>query len=176
MLKTESSALLLIDFQGRLMPAIAESESVLENATKLAKAARLMHVPIAATVQNPSGLGPLVDCLEPYPLSTLSKMSFDATRATDFANILPPDRKTMIVAGCEAHVCVLQTCLGMIEMGFEVVVVADAVGSRRLESRRAAIDRLTQHDVEIVTTEMVLFEWLENAAHPAFKDVLSLLK
>ena len=83
---------------------------------------------------------------------------------------------SLVVAGCEAHICVLQTALGLIEAGRLVFVVRDAIGSRRPESKETAIRRMERHGVEIVTTEMVVFEWLQTAAHPRFREMAALIK
>jgi nicotinamidase-related amidase len=173
-----NSALLLIDLQARLMPAIAEAETVILNAGRLLKAARLLELPIMLTEQNTKGLGPTVPELLAEAgngSALLAKQSFDACRAPGFFERLP-GRAEMVVAGCEAHVCVLQTVLGLLEAGKRVHVVRDAVGSRRAESKAAALERLARHGAEIVTTEMVLFEWLESAAHPRFREIVALIK
>jgi len=174
----ESSGLLLIDLQVRLMPAIADSETVLLNAGRLLKAARLLDLPVLLTEQNPRGLGPTLPELlvaAGNESAVLSKQSFDACRAPGFFEQLP-GRAELVVAGCEAHVCVLQTALGLLEAGKRVHVVGDAAGSRRPESKAAALDRLARHGAEIVTTEMVLFEWLASAAHPRFREIVALIK
>jgi len=87
-----------------------------------------------------------------------------------------PDRSDLVVAGCETHVCVLQTALGLIEAGRRVWLVRDAVGSRRAESKETAIRRLERNGAEIVTVEMVVFEWLQTAEHPRFRDGLALVR
>jgi nicotinamidase-related amidase len=87
-----------------------------------------------------------------------------------------PERPSIVLAGCEAHVCLLQTALELIEDEFEVWVVTDACGSRTERNRDAAYDRLAGAGAELVTTEMVCFEWLRSCEHPAFKDVLALVK
>jgi len=128
------------------------------------------------TEQNARGLGPTVAALAPAdPTKVQHKMSFDAVRAGGFLERVPKNR-AVVVAGCEAHVCVLQTCLGLIEAGRKVYLVRDAVGSRRAENKETAIRRLETHGAEIVTTEMVLFEWVETAEHPRFRDILALVK
>jgi len=173
-----SSALLLIDLQARLMPAIAEAETVVLNARRLLTAARLLALPVMLTEQNPKGLGPTVPELlaeAGNESSILAKQHFDACRAPGFFEVLP-GRAQIVVAGCEAHVCVLQTALGLLEAGRRVHVVRDAVGSRRAESKAAALERLARHGAEIVTTEMVLFEWLETAEHPRFREIVALIK
>ena len=85
-------------------------------------------------------------------------------------------RNVVVIAGCEAHVCLLQTALDLLEEEFEVWVVTDACGSRTEANRDAAFDRLAGNGAELVTTEMVAFEWLRSADHPAFKDMLALIK
>ncbi len=169
------SVLLLIDFQSQLMPAIHDGAAMLANARRLLEGARLLAVPVIATEQNPRGLGSTVTGLELEPSEIRAKMSFDASRSPGVLDDLPPEG-TLVVAGCEAHVCVLQTVLGLLNRGLRVVVAADAVGSRRPESREVALRRLDRHGAEIVTTEMVLFEWIGGCEHPAFRDVLALVR
>lgn len=174
-----TSALILIDFQTRLMKAIDEAGSVIANAARLQEAARLLEVPVLLTEQNPAGLGPTVPELRPQAEAAgsaiLAKQSFDAARAPGFFESLPR-RPELVIAGCEAHVCVLQTTLGLMAAGRRVQVVRDAIGARRPESKAAALERLARHGAEIVTTEMVLFEWLESAEHPRFREVVALIK
>jgi nicotinamidase-related amidase len=85
-------------------------------------------------------------------------------------------KNTIVIAGCEAHVCLMQTALELLEEEFEVWVVTDACSSRTERNRDAAFDRLAGNGAELVTTEMVAFEWLRSAEHPAFKEVLDLVK
>jgi len=168
--------LLLIDFQERLMPAIHEGEAVVDRAGRLAEAARLLGVPIRATEQNPARLGPTVPPLAAYPQAVLHKTAFSAVDAPGFTALLPAGAGEIVVAGCEAHVCVLQTVLGLLGSGHRVAVAADAIGSRDPADRAAAIDRASRHGAEIVTSEMVLFEWLRDSRHPKFRQVQKLLK
>jgi len=85
-------------------------------------------------------------------------------------------RGVVVIAGCEAHVCLMQTALGLLEEDFDVWVVTDACSSRTERNRDAAFDRLAGAGAELVTTEMVAFEWLRTAEHPAFREVLGLVK
>lgn len=174
-LTAEGGALLLIDFQARLMPAIHDGSAALANARRLLAAARLLDVPVTATEQNPRGLGSTVPDLDLRPAEVRAKMSFDAGLAPEALRDLPGDR-VLVVAGCEAHVCVLQTVLGLLERGRRVVVVADAVASRRPENRDAALLRMERHGAEPVTTEMVLFEWVGGCEHPRFREILALVR
>lgn len=171
----DTSLLLVIDLQARLMPAIDRAGAVIANARRLRDAARLLEIPLLFTEQNRNGLGPTVAELAPGDAPVIDKMTFDAVRAPGFLDRLPP-RPDIVVAGCEAHVCVLQTVLGLRAAGRHVCVVRDATGARRPENRDAAIDRMARHGADIVTTEMVMFEWLGTAEHPRFREALSLIK
>jgi nicotinamidase-related amidase len=168
--------LLLIDFQARLMPAIENGDHAVANAVRLAQAARLLAVPTLATEENPAGIGGTVERLASYPSLTLPKMHFDATVEANFWPAMPQGRKTFVVAGCEAHVCVLQTVLGLLAKEAKVALVADATGSRTPDNKQAAIRRMRRHGAEIVTTEMVIFEWLRTADNPLFREGLALVK
>src|SRR5205814_10272743 len=120
--------------------------------------------------QNPKGLGPRGSGL-PRPEGTVrvvAKVEFAACRAKGVIDALPPGHH-IVVAGCEAHICVLQTVLGLLDRSRRAYVVADAIGSRRPENKAAALSRLARAGAEVVTTEMVLFEWLGTADDPAFK-------
>ena len=176
MLNAEGAVLLLIDLQERLMPVIGDHEAVIARAVRLASAARLLDVPVRATEQNPAGLGPTVPQLAAYPQAVLSKTTFSAAGDSGFPALLPAGSGEIIVAGCEAHVCVLQTVLDLLESGRRVVWAADATGSRDPADQAAAIDRARQHGAEIVTSEMVLFEWLRDSRHPEFREVHKLLR
>ena len=174
LLTTEGAVLLLIDLQQRLMPVIHDHETVLARAVRLAEAATLLDVPVRATEQNPAGLGPTVPPLAAYPQAVLAKTTFSAAADPGFAALLPAEGE-IVVAGVEAHVCVLQTVLDLLDAGRRVVWAADATGSRDPADREVAIDRARRHGAEIVTSEMVLFEWLRDAKNPSFKQVHSLL-
>ena len=170
------SVLLLIDLQQRLLPAIHDEEALLANAVRLATAAGLLEVPVCATEQNPAGLGSTVEPLAAFPQLVLAKTAFGAAADPGFATLLPPGTEEIVVAGAEAHVCVLQTVLGLLAARHRVLLVADAVGSRTPANAAAGIDRAQRHGAEVVTTEMVLFEWLRDSTHPRFREVQKLIK
>ncbi len=206
LLELDDSQLLLVDYQLQLMPAIHEGPAVLANARRLAQIAALLKVPMLLTEENPAGLGGTVPDLQALVQQaggkTFAKMSFSAmaaglaellrppapqaAQARGNARSLPkhlqkpaqpaPERNTIVMAGCETHVCLLQTALDLLDDEFEVWVVTDACGSRSERNRDAAFDRLAGAGAELVTTEMVAFEWLRTADHPAFRDVLELVK
>ena len=169
------SLLLVVDFQTRLMPAIEGGAAAIANARRLLNAAALFDVPVVVTEQNAAGLGPTVADLACERAEIAHKMSFDAYRSPGFLARLG-DREAIVVAGCEAHVCVLQTTLGLIDAGRSVYLVRDAIASRRAESKETAIRRLERHGAEIVTTEMVIFEWLATADDPRLREVIALVK
>jgi nicotinamidase-related amidase len=176
MLDARGSHLLLIDYQARLMPAIHGGAGVVANGARLLQAARLLDVPRSFTEQNPDSLGRTVPDLAPEPgEAVLAKMSFDACADTALMAEIPAAHR-LVVCGCEAHVCVLQTVLGLLGAGRAVALVADATASRVSGNRDAALARMARHGAEIVTTEMVLFEWLRSARHPRFREVLALVR
>ncbi len=203
LLDPDDSLLVLIDYQERLMPAVHEGPAVLANAVRLAEAARLLRVPSVATEQNPSKLGETPAALRSLCGHVLSKMAFSAVEEGLIELLAPPapvmpkggsarsvpahlrkapqeaepSRATIVIAGVEAHVCLLQTALELIETEEYVVhVVTDACTSRTERNRDAAFDRLASSGAELVTTEMVLFEWLRTAEHPHFKAIQGLIK
>jgi nicotinamidase-related amidase len=200
LLEVTESQLVLVDYQARLMPALSEGAQVLANALRLARMAQALEVPVWGTEQNPDKLGSNAPELRELCRKTMAKMHFSAVAeglgdwlrpparpAGGNARSLPkhlqkaaapsaPERPTIVVAGCEAHVCLLQTALELLEQEFDVWVVTDACASRTERNRDAAFDRLAGAGAELVTTEMVAFEWLRTAEHPAFRDVQGLIK
>jgi nicotinamidase-related amidase len=126
------------------------------------------------TEQYPRGLGTTVPALAGSG-PAIAKTSFDACAEPAFLETVAGDRE-LVVCGCEAHVCVGQTVLTLLEYRRRVVVVADAIGSRAPQSLEIALGRMAGHGAEIVTTEMVLFEWLRGAGHPRFKPISKLIR
>jgi nicotinamidase-related amidase len=197
LLDAAESQLVLVDYQSKLMPSIFESQAVLANAVRLGKIAQLLKVPVWGTEENPSRLGENLPEIRALCGQTLSKMHFSAVEEglgewlrpevkapQGNARSLPkhlqkaaaPERNMIVMAGCEAHVCLLQTSLDLLEDEFDVWVVTDACSARTERNRDAAFDRLAGAGAELVTTEMVAFEWLRTAEHPDFKAVLALVK
>ena len=175
-IERQTSALLIVDFQTRLTPAIEDGAAAVANTRRLIQAAEMLEVPALFTEHNAGGLGPTVADLAAFANGRIvHKMTFDACRTAGFLDRLA-DRRDIVVAGCETHVCVLQTVLGLLDAGRRVHLVRDAVGSRRAESKETAIRRMERHGAEIVTAEMVVFEWLGSAEHPRFRDAITLIK
>jgi nicotinamidase-related amidase len=170
------STLIVIDLQERLMPAIHEGSEVISRARILAHAAKILDVPVIGTAQSPSRLGPNVPEITEFFDQTIDKDDFDACMVAGFLKALPESRDELIVLGCEAHVCVLQTVLGLLDRDNEVKLIADAVGSRRSFDKAVALDRAIAAGAEILTSEMVIFEWLRDSNHPKFRQILELIK
>ncbi len=178
LIRAEESVLVVIDMQERLVPAMQAPARTIRNTRTLLSSAQEIGVPIIMTEQYPAGLGRTVPELSGTPGAVvLEKMHFSCMEDETFAKTIGDlDRKQVILAGMEAHICVVQTCASMIEQGFEVFVVSDATASRTLESEQACLARLSVGGAGIVTTEMVVFEWLGKAGTPAFKKLLPLIK
>lgn len=172
-LDRHESVLVAVDLQARMMGAIEGAEAIILEAKRLIDAAGLLEVPVLFTEQYPAGLGRTLPALGAR--APLEKMHFNACAEPGFLPAIAPGQ-TAVLTGCEAHVCVLQTALGLMAEGRRVAVVADAVGSRRSANRQAALERLARAGADIVTAEMVIFEWLESAAHPRFREVLALVR
>lgn len=173
------SALLLIDLQERLKPVIHDHERILLNCGKLLQAARRLKIPLAVTEHCPEAIGYSLPQLREHLAAEeiYCKRHFGAADEMPFRErISNLGRQQWILCGVEAHVCLLQTALGLRRMEKDVFIVADATGSRKDENRLMALERLRGAGCIVVTTEMVLFEWLEHADNPAFKEVLRLIK
>lgn len=173
------STLVLVDFQQRLMPAIHDADAVVAEAVRLADAARELGIRVIGTEQNPASLGPNDEAIRRRCDATLAKMHFDAcadglTEMLRTGDGAPPTHA--VVAGCEAHVCLLQTALGLLDAGLQVWVVAPACGSRRPIDHGLAMARLRQSGAVVVSGEMVIFEWLRTCEHERFPSVLSVIK
>jgi len=180
-LDVHRSVVVLVDYQERLLPAIADGETVVAQALALARIARELGVPVIGTEQNPRGLGSNLPALRELCGQTLSKTLFDACADGLRTAIESTGRggvgsAQIVIAGCEAHVCLLQSALGLCRAGFPVAVIAAACGSRRPCDRELALARLRDAGAAIASVEMVAFEWLRGSDHPRFKSVLRIVK
>ena len=171
------AALLVVDLQTRLLPAINGAERVVAQSGLLIRAARTLNVPTFATEQVPSKLGPTVPELAELLPERWPKTTFHAGGANGFWEALA-DRQVRHVAlvGIEAHICVAQTALELLSRGFVVQVPVDAVGSRFESDREVALRRLEQAGAILTTAEATLFEWVESADHPQFREISALVK
>lgn len=173
LVSAESSTLLIVDVQARLLPAIHEGPRVLANCIWLVEIARRLEVPVIASEQYPQGLGhtaPELAAVLPAD-SVRTKVHFSCVADGCFDDVKVFQRPQIVIAGTEAHVCVLQTALDLATLGTQVFIVADAVGSRRAEDRELALARFRQHGIDVVSREMVAFEWLHRAGTEIFRAV-----
>ncbi|MCH8497172.1 MAG: isochorismatase family protein [Marinobacter sp.] len=175
LLTAATSCVVLVDFQHRLMPAIHQGDQVLSRSARLGHIAKLLQIPVIGTEQLPAKLGPNTKDIAALCDITLEKHHFGACQGS-LLQALPDHRPNIVIAGCEAHVCLLQTALRLLGHGYRVWVVADAIGSRAPSDRELALQRLRQEGARIVSVEMAAFEWLESAEHPLFREVLALIK
>ena len=168
------SLLLIVDLQTRLLPVVDSADAVLANAVWLTKVAQTIGIPVLATEHCPEHIGltdPELRSLLPEE-SIVTKEHFSAVTEGALLEVPPASRQQWVVVGAEAHVCVQQTVLDLLAVGRKVFVVDDAVGSRRSHDKELALHRMRQNGAEIVSREMVAFEWLERANTPVFRDVL----
>lgn len=169
------SVVLVVDIQERLLPHIDGWQRILDSAVWLVRVAQALGVPVMASEQYPKGLGHThPELLRWLPAEAVgTKLHFSCAAARCLPGLPGADRRQVVVTGIESHVCVLQTALELRWQGREVFVVADAVGSRRGSDRELALARLRSHGVEIVSREMVAFEWLKQAGTEEFRSISS---
>jgi isochorismate hydrolase len=178
-IKRDRSLLLVVDIQARLAPAVMHHAQVIARVKALIQVAGLLDIPVYATEHCPDRIGPLVPELRDLiaDAQILKKVQFCCTDEAAIRQRLTASSRTQIlVTGMEAHVCALQSALGLQECGFHPYFVGDAVGSRHVEDHAAALNRLRDEGVRVVATEMVIFEWLERADAPAFRTALGIIK
>ena len=176
----ENSLLAVIDLQQKLVPAMAESEPTTTRAAIMVRAASELGVDIAVTEQYPKGLGgtiPEIATWLPDSAENCEKTAFSVFLSEEFRTILAGRRRQVLIfVGVEAHVCVFQSALDALAAGYEVIVVADAVSSRRSADKERALAALSQAGAMVMNSESVIFMWLRDAKHPHFKAVSALIK
>ena len=173
LLSARSSRLLIVDMQEKLLAVMKYREQLIERCGWLLAAAKLLPVQVNAVEQYPRGLGPTVTELGETLGQIPDKVRFNCREALDWPTAAADDlnRDQIVVAGVEAHVCVLQTVYDLIAAGYRVYVPADAVGSRHKLDWSVSLRRMESAGATITTTESVLFEWCEQAGTPAFKEI-----
>jgi nicotinamidase-related amidase len=182
LLSRHDSRLLIVDMQEKLLPAIRRGKQVIANCVKLIRAAQLLGLPVFATEQYPRGLGATVAELAELLGERPEKLRFSCSEslqwgtASESTDPAVRDRTKVVLAGIEAHVCVLQTVLDLMADGYRVYVAVDAVGSRRRLDQRIALQRMADSGAVLTTTESVLFEWCEEAGSDEFKEISRLVK
>jgi hypothetical protein len=168
---------IMIDIQSKFLPHIADIDAIIKNSSILNRAAELLSIPLLVTEQNPVGLGKTIeDIYLPKKSDKMVKARFSIFEP-DIENIIESTKKsTLVLYGIEAHICVLQSFLEAREKGYKPVIVEDAVSSISAADKMTALNRIRQSGGEIVSTQMLLFEILEDTNNPAFRDISRLIK
>lgn len=179
MLNSVESVLVLVDFQGKLAGIVDRADLVLPNVLRMVKGCQALEVPILSTVQAPEKLGPILPELAETlgSVEPVAKSSFSALREPKFMlRLEQTSRKQVILMGIEAHVCVLQTGMDLLDAGFEVHVLSDGIFSRTAENCQLALDRLHDAGAYISSVEIGLFDMIRTSQHPQFKTISKLIK
>ncbi|MBN1400522.1 MAG: hydrolase [Anaerolineae bacterium] len=179
MLSRDNTLLVLVDVQGKLAQIMHDREALFRNLVQLVRGVRVLGLPIIWMEQNPRGLGPTIpELAELLPdLEPIPKLSFSCCGSPEFHRALKAhDRRQVLIAGIETHVCIYQTTLDLLSLGYEVQVVGDAVSSRRAVNREIALERVRQAGAAVTSVEMALFEILRVAEGPAFKAMLQVVR
>jgi len=179
MITTEDTALVIIDVQEKLIPAMHAKEDLLDNLKRMVKGARVLGLPILFTEQNPAGLGPTVaEIAELLPdEKPVSKFSFSSCDTEAFMEELKAvNRQNILIVGIEAHVCVYQTAVDLVNLNYNVQVVADAVDSRTNRNKRIGLEKSKAAGADITSTEIALFELLKIAKGDTFKEIIKIVK
>jgi len=173
LIKAEDSGLLVVDVQDKLLHHVHGWQALLQNVIWLVRVARRIGVPVMATEQYPKGLGhTALELARELPEGAVGeKVHFSCASAQCLPGLPGSDRSQVVICGMESHVCVMQTAIELKEAGKEVFVVGDSVGSRSPSDKVFALDRMRDHGIEIVSREMVAFEWLRKAGTPIFKEI-----
>ncbi|MCP5159680.1 MAG: hydrolase [Gammaproteobacteria bacterium] len=174
LIRAETSCLLVVDFQERLMPAIHNADSVVANGAWLVQIAQRLKIPVLVSEQYPKGLGPTVAAIRDWlpAAAFMEKMHFSCAAELDcMRRIDALGRQQIIVIGAEAHVCVLQTALDLQGAGKAIYLVADAVSSRSPRDVELAVERMRAEGVQVVSREMVAFEWLHRSGTDNFREI-----
>jgi nicotinamidase-related amidase len=179
MLKANNTFLVVVDVQGKLAHSMHNRESLFKNLKMAVEGAKILELPILLTEQYPEGMGPTIPEISSVleGVMPIAKTSFSCCGSEAFMAALDQiGRYQILLAGIEAHVCVQQTTLDLLENDYEVQVLADAVSSRDPENRDIAFKRMRHAGAAITSTEAALFEILRNADEPVFKRILNLVK
>lgn len=181
MLKTENTALILIDYQGKLAAVMDDQEELHRNMLLLVKGAQLLEIPIIWLEQYPKGLGPteneVKELLEADDYRPIAKTTFSGVQHADFrAALEAAERKNILVAGIEAHICVYQTVCELLGYGKRVEFVQDAISSRTAANTHLAIEQMKALGALPTSVEMALFELMRTSKHPKFKEISKLIQ
>jgi nicotinamidase-related amidase len=179
MLKIENTVLSIIDIQGKLAHLMYEKELLFKNVQKLIKGIQVLGIPIIWLEQNPKGLGPTIPEIADLLSGNqpISKMSFSGCRNDRFLQELKVlNRKQVLISGIETHICVYQTAADLVDLGYEVQAVTDAVSSRTIEDKKIGLEKMKNAGVIMTSVETALFELLKVAEGEQFKEILKIVK
>ncbi len=179
MLEIQNACLVVVDVQGKLAQLMFDKESLFKNIRILIQAARILDIPILWCQQVPEALGPTVPevaelLADEEPIDKACFSCCGDERFTAELNAL--GKEQVLLCGIEAHICIYQTAMDLMEGGLDVTIVADAVSSRTEQNKETALDRLSAEGANISSTEMALFELLKTARHPQFREIARLVK
>jgi nicotinamidase-related amidase len=179
MLNVDDTALVIIDVQEKLSRVMCEKEKLFDNLQRLIKGMKALDIPILLTEQNPNGLGPTVPDIAPLltDVEPIVKFSFSCCGEEPFMREIEKlNRKQILLAGIETHVCVYQTAVDLIEAGYEVHAVVDCVSSRTIENKNLALDKMKSEGAGLTGVEIALFELLRTAKNPKFREISQIVK
>jgi nicotinamidase-related amidase len=179
MISRDSTILIVIDFQDKLFQVMQDKENLLANAAKVIKGAKVFDMPIIVTEQSPEKLGPTLPALsrELNGSATIGKENFSSWKDNKFREKLESiNCRSAVIMGIECHVCVYQTAVDLIDNGYSVHVIADAVSSRSKENKDIGLAAMKSAGAHLTSTEMVLFELVRSAGDAKFKDIHKIVK
>ena len=176
LISRDDTVLVIIDMQERLFPVMAEKEKLLENLMRLVRFSKVLELPVVVTEQEKLG-STLPEIKEELKeVRPMGKVDFNCFGCEDFTKTLAGlEKKTLLLTGIEAHICVAQTALHAVS-SYTVHVVSDAIASRSPQNHRVAVERMMQRGVTVTSTEMAIYEVLERAGTDIFREVLRLVK
>lgn len=180
MLKSEEVVFVLVDVQGKLAQMVYNHEMMLQRLTQLIKGLKILDIPMLWLEQYPKGLGHTTESiaiLMPEAIQPIEKITFNACLNDQFIRAIEAtERKQVVLAGIEAHICLYQTAMGLKELSYDVHVVEDAVSSRTEQNKRIGLEKLKARGVLCTSVEMLLYELMVTADRPEFKEVLEIIK
>ena len=176
-LRSEDCLFVMIDIQEKFKNVITDIDTVIKNSNILNKASEILNIPLLITEQYPKGLGNTdKDIYIPSHAKIIEKTKFSIFTDDVIEFLKSQNKNTLVLYGIEAHICLTQSALDAIDHNYKVAYVVDGVNSRNPHSKKIALKRLIQNNVELVSTEMLLFELTNDAKHPNFKEISALVK
>ena len=178
MFNTNDTTIICIDIQEKLVNMLKEGSMIAQNAVKLMKTAFILDVDTIITEQYPKGLGSTIKEIKTVKdFLTVEKTTFSAIETSEFKEQFQKlNNKKVLIFGIETHICVLQSVIDLIKTGYDVFVVEDCSGSRKVNDHKTALKLMEQYGAKIITLEIALFNFLKSSKHPKFKEVQQLIK